>query len=279
MVLAKGFVEFIFFAFGAVVGSFLNVCIHRLPLGRSVVRPPSHCPSCGKTIPWYDNVPLVSYLVLKARCRSCRAPIRGRYFVVEFLTACLSLALFLVFDLSVLTAVYAAFGFALIVVTFIDFQHRIIPDVISVPGAGLGLILSLLVRELHPEAVMWPWDSLVGPPWDRVLDSVSGLVFGAGLLWGLGVVWEMAFRKEAMGFGDVKLAAMMGAFLGWQLMLLAIFVSSVIGSIVGLILLAKTKDHYIPYGPYLALGALVAVFFGKRLIIMYLSFGSKLGAA
>ncbi len=215
--------------------------------------------------------------MLRASCRACGAGIRARYFAVELIAACLAACVFLRFGLSASAFIYAGLGFALIVITFIDLEYRIIPDVISVSGIGLGLLLSALVPALHPPEVLWPWDGLVGAFPARMLDSLSGVVLGGGLLWGLGTVWEVLFRKEAMGGGDVKLAAMMGAFLGWQLMLLAIFISALVGSIVGIAVMLRTKDHYIPYGPYLALGGLVSVFAGVGLIRAYLYLGMGAG--
>jgi len=245
------------FAFGAIIGSFLNVCIARLPDGRSIVRPPSHCPKCQSFLAWYDNVPILSYLVLGGRCRTCRVRISAIYPAVEVLTGALAVALFLRLGPTLAFAGYFAFAAALVVITFIDLDHQLIPDVISLPGIVVGLAFSLV-------------SPLVTP-----LDAALGVLAGGGTL--LAVAWlYKTFRgQEGMGGGDIKLLAMIGAFLGWQSIFVTLFVGSVIGSIIGVGLMlyqrADTKLA-IPFGPFLAGGALVYLFWGDRILAFY--FGS-----
>ena len=245
------------FAYGAIIGSFLNVCIARLPDGRSIVRPPSHCPKCQSFLAWYDNVPILSYLVLGGRCRTCRVHISGIYPAVEVLTGALAVALFLRLGPTLAFAGYFAFAAALVVITFVDLDHQLIPDVISLPGIVVGLAFSLV-------------SPLVTP-----LDAALGVLAGGGTL--LAVAWlYKTFRgQEGMGGGDVKLLAMISAFLGWQSIFVTLFVGSVIGSIIGVGLMlyqrADTKLA-IPFGPFLAGGALVYLFWGDRILAFY--FGS-----
>lgn len=252
------------FIFGAIVGSFLNVCIVRLPKGESLLSPPSHCPHCKTPIPFYDNIPLLSYVVLVGRCRFCGEKISPRYFVVEFLMAAFAVALWLRFGFGI--AFFAGFIFvaALIVISFIDLDERIVPDVISLPGIGLGLLLSLVVslRALDPAFV-------IPPP----LSSLVGILIGGGTL--LLVAWAYQFftGKEGMGGGDVKLLAMIGAFLGWPAVLVALFFASLSGSLVGLVLMAKEGvdvKYALPFAPFLCMGGIVHLFFGKEIMAFYI---------
>ncbi|ABK98610.1 prepilin peptidase [Pelobacter propionicus] len=250
------------FILGAVVGSFLNVCICRMPRDESVVSPPSHCPGCGYRIRWYDNIPLVSYLLLRGRCRGCREKISPRYPLVELLNALLSLALFLRFGPTLAFAVLFLFCSALVVITFIDLEHQIIPDEISLPGIVLGFIFSFFLR---------------GHGW---LNSLLGILLGGGSLLLVAYGYQLVTGKEGMGGGDIKLLAMMGAFLGWKSIPFIIFVSSLAGSVIGVsLMLIQKKDSKlaIPFGPYLALGALLYVFYGPRLISWYLTLGGLQG--
>ena len=259
----------LFFVLGSLIGSFLNVCIHRLPRGESIVSPGSHCPKCGKPIRWYDNIPMLSYIFLKGRCRHCTSTISARYFTVELITAFLFLALFLQFGLSISLFIYLAFVSSLIAMSFIDFEHKIIPDILDCPGIILGLVISILHPAIHVRPQ--PWNLIFNSPGiAAAADSFSGIILGSGILIVLAIAGKAVFKKEAMGFGDVKLLAMIGAFLGWQMVLLTIFVSAVIGSVVGIIIKLKTSGSYIPYGPYLALGALAAIFYGERIISWYI---------
>ena len=244
------------FAFGAVMGSFANVLIHRLPMGLSIVSPGSRCPSCEKEIRWFDNIPIVSYFILGGRCRACKTTISPRYPLVEALSGLLFAAVFFRFGIQPATAALALFAWALVVITFIDLDHRIIPDVISLPGTILGLAFSLV------------------PGFPRPVDSAVGVAIGAGFLFLVLYAYEKIMGEEGMGLGDVKLLAMIGAFLGWQALPVTILVSSLTGSLVGvgyaLIKGESVRKFPVPFGPFLALGAIVHLFFGGQLIQWYL---------
>jgi leader peptidase (prepilin peptidase)/N-methyltransferase len=249
-----GLVIFGVFAFGAIIGSFLNVCIVRIPHDRSIVRPPSHCPVCQAPIAWYDNVPLVSYVLLAGRCRACRTRISPLYPAVEALTGGLAVALWWRLGATPAFGGYLAFAAALVTITFIDLDHRIIPDVISLPGIALGLAVSLV-------------SPLVTP-----LDALLGVVAGGGFLLGVAAAYEAIRGQEGMGGGDVKLLAMIGAFLGWQSIFVTVMVASIVGSIIGVaLMLYRRADSKlaIPFGPFLACGALVHLFFGDRILAFY----------
>jgi leader peptidase (prepilin peptidase)/N-methyltransferase len=238
-----------FFALGAIVGSFLNVCVHRLPRGESIVSPGSRCPKCGRHIRWYDNIPMLSYVILRGRCRHCGSGISGRYFVVELITAFLFLTLFLRFGLTVNLLVYLAFTSSLIIMSFIDFEHKIIPDILDCPGIVIGFVVSMFLPEMHVRPQ--PWDSTFGSPAViAAVDSLSGIILGGGFLVVLAIVGKAVFKKEAMG--------------------LTVFLSAIIGSVVGIVAKLRMKGSYIPYGPYLALGAIISIFYGERIILWYL---------
>jgi leader peptidase (prepilin peptidase)/N-methyltransferase len=242
--------------FGAMIGSFLNVCICRLPKEESIVTPGSHCPQCGKPIRWYDNLPVVSFLLLRGKCRHCHRSISVQYPLVEAITALLSLLLFNRFGPSLHYVVYFAFTAALVVITVIDLHHQIIPDVISLPGIGAGLLASWIL------------------PDTSVVNALLGVLLGGGSLFLVATLYEWLFKREGMGGGDVKLLAMIGAFLGWKAVILTILLSSLIGSIVGIaVILWKGRDfkYAIPFGPFLSLGAVIALFYGERLIFWYLT--------
>ncbi len=344
----------VFFVFGCMMGSFLNVCIHRMPLGQSVVSPPSHCPHCQYSIPWYLNVPLATWLYLKGRCRNCGAPISPRYFLVELLTGALFLLSWLTFGAQSagLALVYCLFLAGLVVATFVDFEHFIIPDEITLGGTVVGVICSLLVPALHG-------------PGGRILsarESLLGLAVGAGLIYGIlrlgkalfgkqrialpaetriiftetgvhlpdkeipfgdlfyrrsdvitlhartleladrcyrdvlvklspallcigddemnpesvphmeAVCGEVILPREAMGLGDVKFMAAIGAFLGWHAVVFSLMASSMIGAVVGITLIMLGRREWsarLPYGPYIALAAVIWVFRGKQLWDMF----------
>lgn len=257
------------FIIGAIVGSFLNVCIYRMPLGKSIVRPGSHCMRCGKDISWFDNIPVLSFVLLRGKCRRCGLKFSVRYPLVEFLAAALFLLLYLRFGLSPGFFIFAVFSSALVVASFIDIDHRIIPDEIDLPGIALGLLLSAAYPPLQTRT--WPWERLFSSPAAVSLSSsFSGILAGGGVLFAMAVFGKMAFKKESMGGGDIKLIAMIGAFTGWQLTLLAVFLSALIGSVTGLAMKMRTGSSYIPYGPYLAAGALISVFFGEEIISWYI---------
>lgn len=251
--------------FGLVVGSFLNVCIFRLPRHcMSVVRPRSRCPRCLRTIPWYDNIPVLSWVALRGRCRGCRAPISPRYAAVELLTGALfawaaarqlwgpndpgarEAAVFLV---------HAWFLGSMVVCAFIDVDFRILPDEVTLPGVVLGLAVSAAFPFLHE-------GGLPGAIGNRHLAGLAvsalGAVVGGGTLWGVGVVGKLVFRKEAMGFGDVKYMAMIGSVLGWKGVLLTFVLACLFGSLVGVgKFVAVRRMGYVPFGPFLSAGALV----------------------
>lgn len=243
------------FIFGAIVGSFLNVCILRIPAGNSIAYPPSHCPKCQYAIKWYDNIPMISYLVLMGKCRNCKERISFRYPLVEFLTAIFSLAAMMMFGPSLAFLIYFAFVSSLIVITFIDLDHQIIPDIISLPGIPLGFLASFVLPEITYK------------------ESLIGIVIGGGLLLLVAIGYEFITKKEGMGGGDVKLLAMIGAFLGWKGVLFTIFSGSLVGTIIGVtIMVAQGKDskYAIPFGPFLSMGALLYLFFGEPIIFWYL---------
>ena len=244
------------FLLGAIVGSFLNVCIYRIPAGESVVSPGSRCPGCQKAIRWYQNIPVLSYLLLRGRCASCGIRISPRYPLVEALTGVLLLLVFHAFGLQWATLVYWVFVAALVTITFIDLDHQIIPDVISLPGIPVGFLASFAV------------------PWLSWSDSLIGILAGGGSLYLVAVGYELLTKKEGMGGGDIKLLAMMGAFLGWQAVLPIIFLSSFIGSLIGVpLMLIKGADTRlaIPFGPFLALAAVIYLLWGRQMIAWYLS--------
>ncbi len=248
---------FIFFI-GCCLGSFLNVCIYRVPRGLSIVSPRSFCPVCQAPIRAYDNIPLLSYLLLRAKCRNCRAKIFWRYPLVEALTGVITLGLFLKFGFSLSFFSLLVFATALIGITFIDLDHRIIPDVISLPGIAIGFLLAILGTSI------------------TVKESLIGILVGGGSLFVVAFVYEPLTKREGMGGGDVKLLAMIGAWLGWKSVLFSLFFASLSGTFIGgaTMLIRKEGRHYaIPFGPFLALSALVYIFFGPQLINWYLGWG------
>jgi leader peptidase (prepilin peptidase)/N-methyltransferase len=248
-------VLFFGFVFGTIVGSFLNVCIHRIPQEKSIVMPSSHCPRCKSPIRFYDNIPLVSFIVLRGRCRSCQAPISFRYPLVEFLTGLFSVIFLVRYGISPLYLIYFAFFASLLLISFIDLSHRIIPDVISLPGILIGLVISLF----HPQL--------------SIKNAFIGVLIGGGSLYLVASVYHVITKREGMGGGDVKLLAMIGAFIGWKGVLFTILCSSFIGSVVGVILMlisAEADSKYaVPFGPFLSLGAIIYVLWGDVLINWY----------
>jgi leader peptidase (prepilin peptidase)/N-methyltransferase len=262
------------FTFGSIVGSFLNVCIHRMPQGESVVWPRSHCPHCKKRIPGYDNIPFLSYLLLKGRCRFCKQKISLRYPLVELLTATMFVVLFNRYKLSYELFFYIVFVCALIIATFVDIKHRIIPDEVSVGGLILGFILSAIKGIGFPARAY---------NWQLPINSLLGIIIGGGIIYITGKLFDLLYfgllkkppiqgETESMGGGDVKLLAMIGSFLGWQNALLTFFIAPFLGAIIGVINLMIRKDHTIPYGPFLSLGAIISMFWADkilRLVIHY----------
>ena len=258
------------FVLGACIGSFLNVCIWRIPRDESIVWPGSHCPACGHAIAPRDNVPLLSWLLLNGKCRHCQAPISPRYFVVELLTGALFAGLWLVHGWSALTPPYLVFTGALILGTFVDFDHLILPDRVTLGGMLVGPPLAFAIPALQGQVERVP----------ALAQSLIGLALGYGLLWLVATIGRLVLRREAMGFGDVKLLGAIGACLGWQAVLFSIFVSSLSGTVTGLSLIAtghKELQSKIPYGPHLALAAVVWMLCGPACVDFYLAWAAGLG--
>jgi leader peptidase (prepilin peptidase)/N-methyltransferase len=239
---------------GLVVGSFLNVCIYRLPRRESVAWPGSHCPQCGHAIAWYDNIPVFSYLWLRGRCRHCRVRIPVRYLLVEIVTAALFVSIVAITPPGVLLASRLVFGCALIVLFVIDLDHRILPNVITVPGILVGLVFSTFSE----------------PGWQS---SLIGIVAGGGIPLAIAWLYERIRGHEGLGMGDVKMLAMIGGFLGWQRMLLTLLLGSFLGSLVGMgfIVAGKGARYALPFGTFLALGALATIVVGDRFLAWYLA--------
>jgi len=253
---------FVFLA-GLCIGSFLNVCIWRIPRDESIVFPGSHCPACGHAIAPWDNLPLLSWLILNGRCRHCRGPISPRYFLVELLTGALFTALWLVHGVSVLTPVYLVFAAALVMATFIDLDHLILPDRVTLGGMILGPVLSFALPALQGQTQRLP----------ALVHSLIGLALGYGLLWLVATLGRFILKRDAMGMGDLKLLGAIGACLGGQAVLFTIFVSSLTGTLLGLGLIAAGKKELqskIPYGPHLALAAVLWMLCGPACIAAYL---------
>lgn len=260
---------FVFFS-GLCLGSFFNVCIWRIPRGESIVWPGSHCPKCNHVLAAWENVPLLSWLVLGGRCRQCRERISFRYFGVELLTAVLFTWVWWCYGWSVLTLLYIVFTGALLVGSFIDVDHMILPDRITLGGMAAGPVLSVLFPALHGESA---WQAALG-------QSCLGMAVGFGSLWLVAVVGRLILRKDAMGFGDVKLLGAIGACLGWKAVLFTILFSSLTGSLLGVGLMAAGKKELqsrLPYGPHIAAAAYVWMVAGHRWMEWYL--GWVMGAA
>jgi leader peptidase (prepilin peptidase)/N-methyltransferase len=247
-------IEAVLFIFGAILGSFFNVVIYRVPRGESIIRPPSACPACGTRLRACDNIPVLGYLLLRGKCRYCAAPISARYPIVEVLSGILPVLLFIRFGFSVPFYVFWPLSCVLLVLSFIDLDLRIIPDRVTLPGVVVGMIVAPLV------GLMGFWDSLLG------------VVVGGGALYLIGVLGEFFLKKESMGGGDVKLAAMLGAFMGWKLVLAALFVAFFVGAVIGVIVMArkpKDWDSSLPFGPFIALGAVLALLWGESALAWY----------
>ena len=247
----------IFYAlFGLVIGSFGNVCICRLPEGQSVVKPASRCPRCNGAIRWYDNIPLFSFLMLKGKCRDCGEKISPQYPLVELLTALLFVGCYLAFGLSVYSVCAALFCAALLFLSVTDMQCLIIPD----PYHVVILVLAV-VCVFVPSPALW---------YDRLI----GFVGGGGILYLIAVLSEKILKKEGMGGGDIKLLAVSGAFLGWQLMLLGLFLGSIVGAVIGIAAMASKRAEglaaKIPFAPSLSMGMAISLFFGWQIIDWYL---------
>jgi leader peptidase (prepilin peptidase) / N-methyltransferase len=253
---------FLVFIIGTIVGSFVNVCIYRLPRKESIMTPRSHCPSCGKVITWFDNVPVISYLALKGKCRWCGSRISPRYLIVEVLSGIICALLFLRFGLTAKFFILWYLASALTAASFIDQKFQEIPDEITISGVFLGLCASAFYPPLMNETGNVP----------SFLNSFLGVITGGASIYTLGFIGEFIFKREAMGGGDVKLMAMIGAFLGWKKALFSFFLAPFFGSIIGIILRIKEGKEFIPYGPYLSLAAVVAIFWGDAILNRFFLF-------
>lgn len=266
--------------FGAIIGSFLNVVIHRVPNEESVVFPNSRCPSCGAVIAFYDNVPILSYLALGAKCRNCKEHISLRYPAVELLTAALFVAVAWHDGMGVRLPFDLIFVSALLALIFIDAEHMILPNVITYPGIVFALVarvaIPFLTRMPHfddlPSLITGPFEGL--PIWVASLGgAVIGALVGGGSLWLMGWIWEKLRGVEAMGLGDVKMMFMVGAYLGWRLTILTIFVGVLTGSIIGVLLMARQRERnmqmLLPFGIFLGIGAIASLLFGSQIVNWY----------
>jgi len=250
-------VNFIVIAAGAIIGSFLNVCIFRLPSGSSLISPGSSCPYCSAKIRFFDNIPVISYIILFGKCRRCARRISIVYPVVEIMMSFFAYTLYLKYGITVKTLLLFVLISALVVVSFIDLKHYIIPDSISIPGVIVGFLTSFIQgAAVHP------------------LESISGLLLGGFSLLFIGLIYEKLTGREGIGGGDIKLLAMIGAFLGYKNVLLILFLSSVVGAVIGVLLMIFVRDRsrhsLIPFGPFLSFAAVVAVYYGEEIISSYL---------
>lgn len=243
------------FIFGAAIGSFLNVCIFRLPAKASIIKPPSQCPYCHHAIRYRDNIPILSFVVLGGRCRDCMSKISWRYPLVELITAILSLLLFSKFGLSANFFIYFIFTAVLIVIAFIDLDHQIIPDILTLPGIPLFFLAAVF---------------LVKIPW---LEALLGLLIGGGVLLGIALVYELISKREGMGGGDIKLLAMIGAFFGWKSIIFILLFGSFSGAIIGIAAMIINKQdmkYAIPFGPFLSAAAIAYIFWGDAFMMSFL---------
>ena len=277
------FFLFVSFAFGGVLGSFANVCISRWPEGLSVVKPASRCPRCMNAISWYDNIPVLSWLVLRAKCRHCGLPISWQYPLVELITALLFVGVYWRFGFTIASPVYMLLAWALVVCTFQDFADWTIPDELTLPGIPAGLAISVVGMYFGAESGL----RLLSP-----FDALAGIALGAAIPFLIDRITVLLLKKPGMGFGDVKLLAMIGGFIGWQGVLGTFFLACLLGSVIGVAVILYYKAfpqpeeapapgdedddgihlsaHYLPFGPYLCIAGLLWVFFGPEMLGWYL---------
>jgi leader peptidase (prepilin peptidase)/N-methyltransferase len=248
----------IIFILGMCIGSFLNVCIYRLPVSKSIVDPPrSICPNCNSQIPFYDNIPVLSYLRLKGRCRYCNTPISFRYPLVEFMSGIAAVNVLFMSGVTLEGLIYFVFISSLVVITFIDIDHKIIPDIITLPGIPIGLVASFALPAL------------------TFKESLLGLLIGGGSLLCVAWAYTLITHKDGMGGGDIKLLGMIGTIIGWKGVIFTIFVSSMVGTCVGMIMIlvkGKNMKFAIPFGPFLSIGAILYIFFGEKILHWYFNF-------
>lgn len=245
------------FILGLIVGSFSNVCIYRIPRNESIIYPASHCPKCRSNISPKDNIPLFSYILLKGRCRNCKSKISIQYPIVELLTGLTYLIIYLAYGLSVQTLIYIILSSALIIIAFIDLHEQVIPEVISLPGMVIGLILGFFV------------------PYISFINSALGIVIGGGIILVIRLAGSLIFKKESMGIGDIELAAMIGAFLGWRYIMISLFLGFFLGALAGILLILskiKSREDVIPFGPFIVLGSFITLLWGEKIISWYIGF-------
>ena len=262
--------------FGLVIGSFLNVVILRLPQGESITVPRSRCPKCKSVIRWYDNIPVLSYLLLKGRCRHCKTRISARYPLIEAICGIVSVLLYLKLGLSLEWGIYLGFSAALIALGFIDLDHRILPDPITLNGIWMGILINVLLAQPSPlvsRIFRSAGVEVTNPRVIALVASVLGAIVGGGLLWAVAEAYLRLRGIEGMGFGDVKMMAMVGAFLGAPLALLTIMLGSLLGSIIGLVFIRFTKknrDYELPFGTFLSFAGIIAVLYGEDMVAWYI---------
>jgi len=266
---------------GAIIGSFLNVVIHRIPREQSIVFPASTCPKCRVAIKFYDNIPIVSYLILRGRCRACGAAISARYPTVEALTAVLFAAVTWHDGLSFALAFDLAFAASMLALIFIDAEHMILPNAITYPGIIFALLTRVAVPYLAGPSHFDDLPQLITffpalPVWlVSIIGAAIGALVGGGSLWLMGFMWEKLRGVEAMGFGDVKMMLMVGAFLGWRLTILTIMIGALSGSIAGIAVMyrrgGRNLQMMLPFGIFLGIGSIVSLLFGSRIIVWYAS--------
>ena len=252
-----GINDVLIFILGLIVGSFSNVCIYRIPRNESIIYPASHCPKCRSKIKPVDNIPLLSFILLKGRCRNCKSKISIQYPIVEFLTGLIYLIVYRIYGLSIQSLIYIILSSALIIIAFIDLNEQIVPDVISLPGIVIGFIISFFV------------------PYISFINSALGVLVGGGIILIIGLAGSVIFKKEAMGGGDVKLAAMIGAFLGWRYIIISLFLGFFLGALVGIVLILskiKSREDTVPFGPFIVLGSFITLLCGEKIISWYIGF-------
>ena len=247
----------IIFILGLIVGSFSSVCVYRIPKNESIIFPASRCPKCSSPIKPVDNIPLLSYILLKGRCRNCGNKISTQYPIVEFLTGLIYLIICLIYGLSIQSLIYIILSSALIIIAFIDLNEQIVPDVISLPGIAIGFIISFFV------------------PYISFINSALGVLVGGGIILIIALGGSTIFKKEAIGGGDVKLAAMIGAFLGWRYIIISLFLGFFLGALAGIVLILskiKSREDTVPFGPFIVLGSFITLLWGEKIISWYIGF-------